>query len=173
MPAQPRQTATRYAADAQKAAAALRREKKEIADVSPKTKRAIEFMVFEGMKRPDAAQAAEMNDDSLRQALRKPNTLAYLNECTEVLRAGLRPRALHTMGELLDAKNESTKFKAAEYLDGQNRGQHTIGAAQVNVQINQTVNVERAGYVIDLREDGAQVIEHAPQITHLEQDEDK
>jgi hypothetical protein len=162
MPA--RQTAAKYGADAQKAAALLRKEKKEIA-LGPKAKRAIELMVFEGMKRVDAAAAAEMNDDSLRQALRKPNALAYLNECSEVLRNSLRPRALHTMGELLDEKETGTvRFKAAEYLDGQNRGTHTIGATTVNIQMNQSLTIDKAGYVIDLTADGG----HTPQISDLQ-----
>ncbi|WP_447410673.1 hypothetical protein, partial [Clostridium perfringens] len=74
-------------------------------------------MVYEGLKRSDAAERVGLTDHALRTALTKPHVLAYLNQCMEVLRTGLRPRALHTMGELLETKNESVKFKAAEYLD--------------------------------------------------------
>jgi hypothetical protein len=79
-----------------------------------------------------------------------------------VLRTGLRPRALHTMGELLESKNDSTKFKAAEYLHGENRGIHTVGGSTVinnNTQINNTVNVT-PGYAIKINRAG-------PQIEHL------
>lgn len=163
-----KQTVQSVAHRAQKAAASIRKEKKEIV-LTQKNREAIEAMVFEGLKRPDAAALVGLTDHALRTALTKPHVLAYLNECTEVLRTGLRPRALHTMGELLDSKNDSTKFKAAEYLDGQNRGTHTVGAAmQVNVQVNNTVKVT-PGYVIkiDRRDD----VKSAPQIDHLEQDE--
>ena len=67
------------------------------------------------------------------------------------------------MGELLDDKNSPVKFKAAEYLDGQNRGTHTVGAA-VNVQINNNTHIETPGYVIDLPEFSRKP---APEIEHL------
>ncbi|QPZ93569.1 hypothetical protein GYN07_20910 [Rhizobium leguminosarum bv. viciae 248] len=154
-----KQTRSALAPAAQKAAAQLRKEKKEPV-VTDKQRAAIHAMVFEGQKRPDAAKTAGMHDESLRLALTKPNVLAYLNQQMEVLRTSGRPRALHTMIDLLDSKNDSTKFKAAEYLDGQNRGNHTIGATQVNVQVNNTVSVT-PGYVIRLGRT-------APQIEHLE-----
>lgn len=147
----------------QSAAATVKREKKEIA-LTAANKQAVELMVYEGRKRPEAAEAVGLTDHALRVALTKPHVLAYLNECMEVLRTGLRPRALHTMGELLDSKNDSTKFKAAEYLDGQNRGTHTVGATQVNVQVNNTVSVT-PGYVIDLTDDSRKA---GAQIDHLE-----
>jgi predicted DNA-binding protein (UPF0251 family) len=151
----------------QKAAAVIKKQKKEIV-LTPKNREAIEAMVYEGLKRSDAAERVGLTDHALRTALTKPHVLAYLNQCMEVLRTGLRPRALHTMGELLETKNESVKFKAAEYLDGLNRGSHTVGATQVNVQVNnhQTVNVT-PGYAIDLRPD------HRDQIGHLGQHDDK
>ncbi|SPL64419.1 hypothetical protein [Ochrobactrum soli] len=163
----PARRAAHYSAKAQKAAAQLRKEKKE-PKVTPKQKAVIEAMVFEGMTRAQATKTVGMSDEAMRQALLKPQVLAYLNECQEVLRTSLRPRALHTMGELLDSKNDSTKFKAAEYLDGQNRGTHTVGAS-VNVQINNTANVETPGYVIDLSEfSRSPEPKHAQQIEHLE-----
>lgn len=136
--------------------------------VGPKTKAAIELMVFEGKKRKEAAEEIGMSDETLRQSLLKPHVLAFVNQCQEVLRTSLRPRALHTMGELLDDKNSSVKFKAAEYLDGQNRGSHTVGGTQTNVQINTTVNVT-PGFVIDLRPD--ELANAGVQIEHLEADE--
>lgn len=156
-----KQTRQALAPAAQKAAALLRKEKKAIA-VTDKQRAAIHAMVFEGLKRPDAAKAAGMHDESLRVALTKPHVLAYLNEQIEVLRTSGRPRALHTMINLLDSKNDSTKFKAAEYLDGMNRSSHQVGATQVNVQVNNTVNVT-PGYVLDLRPEDGQQIEHLEQ----------
>lgn len=162
----PARKAAHYSAKAQKAAAQLRKEKKE-PKVTPKQQRAIEAMVFDGQKRSQAAETAGMSDEALRVALLKNHVLAFLNECQDVLRNSLRPRALHTMGELLDSKNDSTKFKAAEYLDGQNRGTHTIGAT-VNVQVNNSTHIENPGYVIDLS-DFSKPVEHKQphQIDHL------
>lgn len=137
----------------QKAAASLRREKKEIA-LTPAVKTAIEAMVYEGQKRPDAAATAGLKDDSLRKALTKPEALAFLNECMEVLRTSARPRALRKMVDLLDAKTERIQFESAKYLDGMDRPTHAVGATQVNVQVNNNVSVT-PGYVIDLTGDAA------------------
>ena len=156
-----KQTVAAYGREAQKAAAVQRREKKPLT-IQPKTKAAIEMMVFDGMKRAEAAKAAGIHEDTLKLALRKSEVLAYLNDQMEVLRTSGRPRALHTMIDLLDDKNSSVKFKAAEYLDGQNRGTHTVGAT-VNVQVNNTVSVT-PGYVIDLTPDTQ---DEALQIRHL------
>lgn len=163
-------SARHYSAAAQKASALLRKEKKEPV-VTDAQRIAIEAMVFEGKKRKEAAELAGITDEAMRQALLKPQVLAYLNDCQEVLRASLRPRALHTMGELLDDKSGSVKFKAAEYLDGQNRGTHTVGGTVINnTQINNTVNVT-PGYVIDLRPGEFEQVTSAQQIEHLAHDE--
>lgn len=159
-----KQTVQSVARRGQQAAAQLRKEKKEIV-LTPKNKAAIEAMVFDGLKRPAAAELVGLTDHALRTALTKPHVLAYLNEQMEVLRTSGRPRALHTMIDLLDDKNSSVKFKAAEYLDGQNRGTHTVGATQVNVQVNNTVSVT-PGYVIDLTPDDH---DERLQIEHLRQ----
>lgn len=160
-----KQSRTALAPAAQKAAALLRKEKKEPV-VTDKQRAAIHAMVFDGQKRTEAAATAGMHDESLRVALTKTHVLAYLNECMEVLRTSGRPRALHTMINLLDSKNDSTKFKAAEYLDGQNRGTHTVGAT-VNVQVNNTVTTT-PGYVLDLRPDHFEAgAKPAAQIEHL------
>lgn len=156
------------ASSAQKAAATIRKQKKEI-KLTPANKTAVELMVFDGLKRPDAAKQAGLTDHALRTALTKPHVLAYLNECQEVLRTSLRPRALHRMGELLDGKTETIQFKAAEYLDGMNRGTHTIGATNVNVQVNNNLSIETPGYVIDLTEPPAN---STKQIYHLEANAD-
>jgi hypothetical protein len=149
---------------AQKAAALIRKEKKEIV-LTPKNKAAVELMVFDGLKRSEAAELVGLTDHALRTALTKPHVLAYLNEQMEVLRTSGRPRALHTMIELLESKNDSTKFKAAEYLDGMNRSSHQVGATQINLQVNNTVKVT-PGYVIDLTPDSD---EERLQIGHLRQ----
>lgn len=161
MPRPLKNTVQAIARNGQKAAAAIRKQGKEIV-LTPKNKAAVEAMVYEGLKRSEAAELVGLTDHALRTALTKPHVLAYLNDCMEVLRTSGRPRALHTMIELLESKNDSTKFKAAEYLDGMNRSSHQVGATQVNVQVNNTVNVT-PGYVLDLRPDSGQQIEHLEQ----------
>lgn len=158
-----KQSVQAHSAAAQKAAALLRKEKKEIV-VGPKTKAAIDAMVHDGKQRREAAELAGMSDESLRQMLLKPHVLAYLNEQQEVLRTSARPRALRKMVDLLDAKTERIQFESAKYLDGMDRPSHAVGATQVNVQVNNTVNVT-PGYVLDLRPDEA--VKAAPQIEHL------
>lgn len=148
----------------QSAAAALKKQNKEIS-LTPAVRSAIELMVFEGQKRPEAAEAVGLKDDSMRKALLKPDALAFLNQCMEVLRTSARPRALRKMDELLDAKTERIQFEAAKYLDGMDRPSHAVGATQVNVQVNNTVNVT-PGYVLDLRPED--MVNSAQQIEHLE-----
>lgn len=160
-----KQTVQSVARRGQQAAALLRKEKKE-PSLTPAVRTAIECMVFEGRKRAEAAEAAGLKDDSLRKALTKPDALAFLNECMEVLRTSARPRALHKMVDLLDAKTERIQFESAKYLDGMDRPSHAVGATVINnTQINNTLNVT-PGYVIDLRPDDADEI---LQIRHLEQ----
>lgn len=164
-----KQTVQSVAHRAQKAAASIRKEKKEIV-VGAKTKAAIEAMVFEGKLRRQAAEAVGMSDESLRQMLLKPHVLAFLNQCMEVLRTSERPRSLLKVVELRDkAESERVQLDAAKYIDGMDRGVHQVGATVINnTQINNTVNVT-PGYVIKI--DRRNDVKSAPQIDHLEQDE--
>lgn len=157
-----------YAQSAQKAAAIIAKQKKPLVP-TPRIKAALEAMVFEGLKRDKAAKKAGLTDHAVRTALTKPHVLAYLNECQEVLRTGLRPRALHKMGQLLDAKAERIQFEAAKYLDGMDRPTHAVGA--INVQVNNHTHVELPGYVIDISDAQAQA-NSAKQIDHLPADDD-
>ncbi|WP_457663983.1 hypothetical protein [Sinorhizobium medicae] len=165
-----KQSVQAHAQAAQKAAASLRKEKKEIV-LTEKNRQAIELMAYEGLKRSEAAEAVGLTDHALRTALTKPHVLAYLNQCMEVLRTSARPRALRKMADLLDAKTERIQFEAAKYLDGMDRPSHAVGATQVNVQVTNTVNVT-PGYVIDLRPgEFEQVPAGAQQIEHLAHEE--
>ncbi|ASY64468.1 hypothetical protein SJ05684_c30440 [Sinorhizobium sojae CCBAU 05684] len=165
----PSKTTADYRHAGQKAAAALRKEKKE-PRLTDKQRALIDFMVHEGMDRKRAAEAAGVTDETARLALRNPQVLAYLNEEMEVLRTGARPRALRKMADLLDAKTERIQFEAAKYLDGMDRPSHAVGATQVNVQVTNTVNVT-PGYVIDLRPGEFNEAAGAQQIEHLAHEE--
>ncbi|NHT75919.1 hypothetical protein G8E10_09530 [Rhizobiaceae bacterium CRRU44] len=156
--AMPLKTSAAYKLPAQKAAAALRKENKEPL-LTEKQKALVHAMVFEGNSRKEAAEAADLTDKAAREALIKPNVLAYLNECMEVLRTSARPRALHRMVDLLDAKTERIQFESAKYLDGMDRPSHAVGATQINVQVNTTTNVT-PGYMVKLDRSGGAQIEH-------------
>jgi hypothetical protein len=160
-----KQSVTAYGAEAQKAAALIKKEKKAIR-ATPRQRTAINAMVFEGLKRADAAKQAGITDNALRIALSKPHVLAYLNQQQEMLRTSLRPRALHKMGELLDAQAERIQFEAAKYLDGMDRPSHAVGAT-VNVQVNSSVTVT-PGYVIRIDRSKDR---RGPQIEHLDVDD--
>lgn len=162
-----KQTPQSHSADAQKAAALLRKEKKEPA-LSDAVRAAVEAMVFDGCIRREAAEIAGIKDDSLRRCLTKPDVLAYFNECQEVLRTSARPRALHKIIALSEkAGSERVALDASKYLDGMDRGAHQIGA-QINVQVNNNVTTHvTPGYAIDLRPD------ERDQIGHLEQHDAK
>ncbi len=162
-----KQSVTNYSADAQKAAALIKKEKKAPRPTA-RQRRAIEAMVYDGAKRADAAKLAGLSDHALRQALTKPHTLAFLNECQEMLRTSLRPRALNRIGDLIDkADSDRVRLDAAKYIDGMDRGTHQVGATQVNVQTN--VNVTTTpGYVIDLTADSH---ESSRKIAHLDADD--
>ncbi|NTG61830.1 hypothetical protein G6L45_16240 [Agrobacterium rhizogenes] len=159
-----KQSVTAYGADAQKAAALIKKEKKAIR-ATPRQRAAIDLMVFEGLKRADAAKRAGITDNALRIGLSKPHVLAYLNQQQEMLRTSMRPRALNRIGELMDkADSDRVRLDAAKYIDGMDRGAHQVGATQVNVQVNSSVTVT-PGYVIRIdrsndRRESSRKIEH-------------
>jgi len=159
-----------YGQGAQKAAAKIKRGEAKNLRVTGKVKAAIEAMVSQGMTRAEAAQAAGMTDHGLYVALTKPHVLAFFNEQMEVLRTGARPRALRKIIDLADdADSERVQLDAAKYIDGMDRNGNTVGAQQINVQVNNQVNVDTAGYVIRLARRADRMPEGAQQIEHLAQ----
>ncbi|MCK1718874.1 hypothetical protein [Bradyrhizobium sp. 141] len=76
------------------------RKQARILKITRKVRDAISLMVWEGLKRDDAAQRVGMKDNSLYVALRKPDVRAfYLSEC-EVLRTSGRARRLHRLEQM-------------------------------------------------------------------------
>lgn len=169
MPMPAKTTAQALSRAGQKAAAALRKEKKEPA-LTENLQAAVELMVFEGQTRSEAAQAVGVSDEYLRRSFTKPDVLAYFNQCQEVLRTSARPRALRKIIALSDeATSERVALDASKYLDGMDRGAHQVGATVINnTHINNTVNVT-PGYVLDLRPED--IGGNGVQIEHLEHDE--
>jgi hypothetical protein len=70
--------------------------------VTGKLKSALDFMVWDGLKRNDAAIAAGLAESSLRFALRKPHVLAYFRAETASLRENMRARNLHRLDAIAE-----------------------------------------------------------------------
>jgi hypothetical protein len=86
--------------------------------VTGKLKTALDAMVWEGLKRNDAALAAGLAESSLRFALRKPHVLAYFRAETAALRENLRARNLHRLDKIADdSKNDMAKVGAIKVLE--------------------------------------------------------
>jgi hypothetical protein len=86
--------------------------------VTGKLKAALDAMVWEGLKRTEAAQKAGLADSSLRFALRKPHVLAYFRAETAALRENLRARNLHRLDQIADtSKNDMAKLASIKVLE--------------------------------------------------------
>jgi hypothetical protein len=86
--------------------------------ISRRVKAAVEAMVWQGMKRGEAAQATGMKDNSLYVAFRRPEVRAYyLSEC-EVLRVSGRARRIHRLEGLVEQdENKMAAVQASRTLD--------------------------------------------------------
>lgn len=86
--------------------------------ISRKVQDAIRAMVWEGLKRADAAQKAGMTDHGLYVAMRSPHVkAAYLAEC-EVLRVSGRARRIHRLEEMVEQNdNKAAVVNAALALE--------------------------------------------------------
>jgi hypothetical protein len=99
--------------------------------VTGKVKAAIDAMVWEGLKRDDAALQAGMKDNSLYVALRRPEVKAYyLAEC-EVLRTSGRARRIHRLEEMQEQNdNKAAVVNAILALEGMANDQAAANAQQ-------------------------------------------
>jgi hypothetical protein len=61
-------------------------------------------MVWEGLKRDDAAKAADLASSSLRFALHKPHVLAFYRAECDALRNSLKARNLHRLDTIADER---------------------------------------------------------------------
>lgn len=104
---------------------------------------AIEAMVWQGLKRTDAAEAAGMKDNSLYVALRRPDVKALYLQELDVLRTSERARSVFRMTQLRDQDdNKMVAFNAAKELAGSSVDQQAAVNSQAMpglvVQINVT-----------------------------------
>ena len=91
------------------------------ARITPKVREAIRLMVEEGRKRPEAAAAVGMQDDSLYRALRRPECLALRTSLLGSLREAESSRSIARVANLADtAASEHVRLGANELLLGLN-----------------------------------------------------
>jgi hypothetical protein len=109
--------------------------------VTGKLRTALDLMVWEGLKRQEAAEKAGLADSSLRFALRKPHVLQhYRAECTS-LRESVRARNVHRLDGIADtSKNDMARVASIKALEqiadqaderGQGRGAAILPGLQI------------------------------------------
>lgn len=87
--------------------------------VTGKNRAAIDAMVWEGLKRSDAAAKAGLKDHALYVALTKPHVKAYYNQQCEILRTSGRARRIHRLEAMLEQNdNKAAVINAALALEG-------------------------------------------------------
>lgn len=84
--------------------------------VGGKLKAAIEAMVWQGLPRKQAAEAAEMTEHGLYKAFRKPPVKAYYLAELDVLRTSERARSIHRLCEIREAADNMPAVQAIDRL---------------------------------------------------------
>jgi hypothetical protein len=99
--------------------------------ITGKNKAAIDAMVWQGLKRADAAQVAGLKDHALYVALTKPHVKAYyLSQC-EMLRTSGRARRIHRLEAMLEqSDNKAAVINAALALESMGNDQASVSAQQ-------------------------------------------
>jgi hypothetical protein len=86
--------------------------------VTGKLKTALDLMVWDNMKRKDAAEKAGLADSSLRFAFRKPHVMAYYHAELAALRNNLRARNIHRLDGIAEtSKNDMAKVGAIKAME--------------------------------------------------------
>lgn len=101
--------------------------------VTGKLKVALDTMVWEGLKRPDAAAKAGLSDHGVREALRRPHVKAYYLSQLEVLRTSERARNIHALVEVRDdPANKMARVQAVRTLENlSDAAESHAGSAQL------------------------------------------
>lgn len=111
--------------------------------VTGKNKAAIDLMVWEGLKRRDAAERAGLKDHALYVALTKPHVKAYYMQQLDVLRTSERARNIHALVEVRDQPtNQMARVNAVKALeqisDEQDRNPAATAAPGLAIVVVQT-----------------------------------
>jgi hypothetical protein len=101
--------------------------------ITGKVRAAIDAMVWSGLPRSKAAEAAGISEHGLYKALRKPPVRAHYLRELEVLRTSERARNIHTLAEVRDqTTNQMARVqavKALEQLDDQPQARQGMQAS--------------------------------------------
>ena len=100
--------------------------------ITAKVRAGIKAMVWDGLNRAQAAQAAELKDGSLYAALRLPHVKAYYLAELEVLRTSERARNIHVLAEVRDQRgNQMARVQAVKALEEleQDQAQRNTGTS--------------------------------------------
>ena len=86
--------------------------------VTGKLRRALELMVWEGLKRDAAAEKAGLASSSLCFALHKPRVLTFHRAECDALRNSLKARNLHRLDTIADdSKNDMARVASIKALE--------------------------------------------------------
>jgi hypothetical protein len=103
--------------------------------VTGKLRTALDLMVWENLRRKDAAAKAGLADASLRFAFRKPHVMAYYHAELAALRNNLRAKNVHRLDTIADeSKNDMARvasIKALELITEQAEARSPSGATQL------------------------------------------
>ena len=86
--------------------------------VTGKLKTALDLMVWENLRRKDAAAKAGLADASLRFAFRKQHVMAYYHAELAALRNNVRAHNVHRLDDIADtSKNDQARVHAIKVLE--------------------------------------------------------
>src|ERR1700730_7399565 len=86
--------------------------------VTGKLRTALDLMVWDNLRRKDAAEKAGLADSSLRFAFRKPHVMAYYHAGLAALRNNLRAKNVHRLDTIADdSKNDIARVAAVKALE--------------------------------------------------------
>lgn len=119
--------------------------------IAPGTKRAIDFMVYEGMPWDQAADAAKVTRRGLRKALELPHVIQYLRQQRQVFRAHAAAANIHRAVQIRSQDdNKTAAIQAIRYLDGISEQESTRADGRtVSPGVVVTVNVQRGPAEVD------------------------
>jgi hypothetical protein len=98
--------------------------------VTGKLKAALDFMVWECLKRSDAAAKAGLSDHGLREALRRPHVRQHYLGLLDVLRTSERARNIHRLTEIRDKADNMPAVNAIKMLEQIDEASSAAGGAQ-------------------------------------------
>jgi hypothetical protein len=85
--------------------------------LTPKVRKAVHAMVWDGLPYDQAAKVAGMHVAAMRNALGRPHVMALLKHERQVLRGSAAARNIHRLCEIRDAANNMPAVQAIKVLE--------------------------------------------------------